>query len=140
MMECVVSDLRLNVNNSKHPLNRFAQFIHNMSRIMLANISIACNCYKTVNQIPAKPDGKDANLLIHCKRTQLIQPYISRSGEPKHVQRRRKKKKKTEPIQKEMLSEYIFYRLRVKTLKGANNSRVHYLFFIILNDHLFFFN
>lgn len=62
-----------------------------MSQIMLANISCVCNCYKIVNQIPAQPDGKDANLLIHCNRTQLIQPHISRSRELKHVQLRKKK-------------------------------------------------
>lgn len=57
---------------------------------MLANRSRACNCFKIVNQISAQPDGKDANLLIHCNRTQLIQPHISRSGELERVQLRGK--------------------------------------------------
>lgn len=62
-----------------------------MSQIMLANISCVCNCYKIVHQIPAQPDRKDANVLIHWNRTQLIQPHISRSRELKHVQLKERK-------------------------------------------------
>lgn len=112
-----------------------------MSQIMLANRFWARNCYKIVNQIPAQADGKDANLLMHCNKTQLIpQPHDSRSRNLKHVHVCRRTQswfRNDYKLHLQQVTEMKFPLKRI--LKEADKSKGERLFAYLFTFHFFIY-